>query len=795
MPNPDNCFHCSEPLPRHNPREFSATIASKEHFFCCPACRVVAETIHHLGLQQYYQQRDQKPQNPIGKINATQEYADMDFPAYQKNFIHDGEDCEAQFFIPDIHCASCCWLIEKRLSSMDGIKTVYAQLSSHKLSLRWQKNVLQTSQIFAALASIGYRALPWQPTEQQEHTRRQQKQLLQRIGVTGLLAMQIHMIAMGHYFGASEQLQQWMNGVALLLSLPIWFYAATPFFSSAWRNLKVWHAGMDLPVAIAISAAAIASVIGVLQKTDNLYFDSIGMFVFLLLGARYLETQARGRLAAFTQQPVFPHSCTRLEDGIQTRIALYHLQMGDLVWVDTGVMPVDGVVINGTARVEQAMLTGEFFPVQKKVGDKVLAGSRLLRGSITVRAQAWGENSHLAQLHQRMENALAKKHSATLYDKLALWFTPLVLFTAAGSGLFWYWIDPAKALPAFLAVLVASCPCALSLAMPTALTAATLQLRRRGILVTSAQALATLPKIACFIFDKTGTLTQGRMRILHTQTHGKMLAEDCLLIAATLERDCTHPIASAFANSPMLAASTASKKIEHLHSGITATINGISYHIGKPPKNSNTSASDNTDIQVALSTQEALLATFTLGDSLRLDAADCIAQLQKVGLRCVLLSGDHSNAVETVAKELGITDLYKACSPAQKVAVLEKLKKQYGVVAMVGDGINDGPVLACANVSITLAEASQTAQLAADVLLLNNRLSDLLILRSFALRTRSVIRQNVGWALLYNLSILPIAAAGLLPPVAAAMGMALSSLLVTVNALRLFRDVKIIESS
>jgi P-type Cu2+ transporter len=742
----------------------------------------------------------------VAQHSSPQDFSDRDLSENLAQFMRnvDEKNCEAQLFIPDIHCASCCWLIEQHLSRLPGVQQVQSQLNNHKLVIRWLQGSLKPSQVFAALAQIGYHALPWQPTQQQQHSQQSQQQLLRRLGVAGLLAMQIHMIAMGQYFGADDVTQRWLNGVALLLSLPVWFYCADPFLSSAWRNIKsIWHglrhpsrelftAGMDTPVALAIVAAAIASVIAVIRQTNDLYFDSIAMFVFLLLGARYLEAQARARLAVQAQEPQLPHSCTRVDqDGRQQRIAINSLRQGDHVLAGSGQVPVDGIVLHGTATVDQSMLTGEFMPVRKSENDQVIAGTALIEGELLLRVAAWGQDSHIARLHQRMEQALQRKHGRNLYDSIAQWFTPCVLLVASSSAVFWLWRDASVALPAFLAVLVASCPCALSLAIPAALTAATLQLRQQGILVTGSNVLHALPDIRSIAFDKTGTLTQGRMQLLKTETFSDMSSNECLAIARALEHGSTHPVANAFSSAGEKLQRPAQDIHNILHCGIEGTVNGTRYRIGKPAWCIGEEAEkDQTDITVALTEGSRLLALFSLGDELRGDAPDCIRALQLHNMHCTIISGDHSHIVDTIAQQLGITDVHKNCSPSQKVAQIESMKRQYGAVAMVGDGINDGPVLAHADVSLALAEASHTAQLAADVVLLNNRLSDVLILQQVALRTRRIARQNLAWALLYNISILPLAAAGMLPPVIAALGMATSSLLVTLNALRLFGSNK-----
>ncbi|HSC75785.1 MAG TPA: heavy metal translocating P-type ATPase [Pseudomonadales bacterium] len=808
------CFHCNEQLARDNPQKFSATIAGAVKNFCCPACLTVTNTIYQLGLEQYYQQRDQKPQNPVA---IPQDFSDMDIEASHQDFVHlrrDGK-YEAQFFIADIHCASCCWLIEKHLANIAGVEEAQVHLNNHKLTLRWHDSNLRISNIFRALANIGYRALPWQPAQQQEHAQLQQRQLLQRLGVAGILGMQIHMIAMGSYFGADSSEQHWQNWVALLLSLPIWFYCADIFFRSAWRsiqyNIRVifsnntsgFHpplsSGMDLPIALAIIAAAIASVIALLLQSSDVYFDSIAMLVFILTAARYLELRSHNRMAEFSQQPVLPQYCTRIIDSMQERISIHNLKINDTIYIAAGnVIATDGMVIEGVGSAEEAAITGEFTAVQKNIGDTVIAGTTLTGGELWVRVHSWGLQSHLAQLHQRMEAALLRKHATTPYDRAAFYFTPLVLLIAIASGLFWCWTEPGKALPAFLAVLVASCPCALSLAIPAALSAATLQLRRQGILLSNNQVLHQLPQTHCFVFDKTGTLTQGRMAIVDTKIHGNLSAETCLSLACALESQSSHPVASAFhqhqrTTNPVLPLCS---EIRHIvHCGIEGRIDNKLYRIGKlswcidacnMTNHQDFSNANNANMIIALSDNNGLLASFTLGDTLRADAKTCLTELQAPHQNhCSILSGDHSSAVTDIARQLAIKDIHQNCTPTEKVSVLTNLKQQYGSVMMVGDGINDGPVLAHADISVALAEASQTAQLAADVILLNNRLSDILVLRAMAMRTRNITRQNIAWALLYNISILPLAATGLLPPVVAAIGMALSSLLVSGNAVRL----------
>ncbi len=795
------CFHCQEALPRENPLQFSAIINHETRYFCCPACIAVTDAIHNLGLEQYYRQRDSKPQQPTDTESSVRITATA-FEDVVRDI--DGTLCEVQLFIPDIHCTSCCWLIEKRLQKLTGITEASAQFHSHKVTVHWHKNQITLDKILHALHTIGYRATPWQPTQQQNITALQQKKILQRLGVAGLLTMQIHMVAMGGYFGSDGSMQHWLNVIALLLSLPVWFYCADVFFSNASRSIRnvfqhkqeTLSINMDVPIALAIVAAATASVLAVIKRNNDVYFDSIAMFVFLLLGARYLEARARNRLAEHAQEPLLPQTCIRLRDQQQELISVHALQINDCVMIEAGIIPVDGKIIEGNAAVEQSAITGEFLPVQKTKNDTVLAGTTLISGRLIVQAEHWSKDSHIAHLHQRMEQALSNKqkkqhNTHALYDRVTHFFTPTVLLLASISALYWWWMDASKALPSFLTVLVASCPCALTLATPTALTAATLRLRKIGILITGSHVLKVLPTITHYIFDKTGTLTQGRMHIAKIQCCGARSEAECLAIATAMERHSTHPIASAFHLLPNQQNNFALDDVQaELHCGVEAKLGNTFFRLGNPDwtgtENAPTFQQQHTGTQpLFLSENRQCLAIFFLGDPLRTSAAQCVQTLQNNNIQCTIASGDHSDAVDAVARAVNIHDAHRQCSPEQKVKLIENLHQQQQKVLMVGDGVNDGPVLAHANVSVALADASQTAQLAADVILLNNQLDDLLKLHSVALKTRAIVRQNVSWALLYNASILPLAATGWLTPVNAAIGMALSSLLVTINALRL----------
>jgi Cu2+-exporting ATPase len=557
---------------------------------------------------------------------------------------------------------------------------------------------------------------------------------------------------------------------------------------------------MDMPVVIGVWAAFLASTVATVTGRGEVYFDSVSMFVFLLLGGRFLEGVARRKAGEAAESliklvPAFAHRLDgwpHTRDPVATPVA--RLAVGDVLLVKPGESyPADGVVVEGEGRADEALLTGEARALPKRQGDTVIGGAVNLDSPLLMRVERIGQETQLAAIVRLLDRALADKpHLARLADQVAGWFVAGLLLVAAGGWFWWHLHDPVRALPVTIAVLVISCPCALSLATPAALTAATGRLARAGLLVTRGHALETLASITDVVFDKTGTLTHGRLRLIDVLPLS-MESEAAHRTAAALEAASEHPVAHALREGRADTGLHAHDFCNHPGGGVEATIAGVRYWLGKAdfvatacgqplPADATAWRAEHTVVWMA--TADGWLAGFALGDGVKPDAATLIAELQRRGLAVHLLSGDSEGPVQAVAKALAIHHRRAGALPADKLAYVQALQAQGRHVLMVGDGVNDAPVLAAAAVSVAVGGGAESAQAAGDLVLVGS-LSALGEGLLVARQTRTIIRQNLWWALGYNLVALPLALAGWVTPWLASVGMAASSLLVVLNAIRL----------
>lgn len=785
-----SCYHCA--LPVSTGMRWQIVVDGIAQPLCCPACQAVAETIIGNGLQRYYTYRE----SPSERADAAADFAAFDTPAFQHQWVRTLPDgrCDTELLIGGMHCAACTWLIEHRLRRLPGLSEVQVNLSEQRARLCWLPGELTLSKICETIAQVGYQAQPYGADEFEQLRRSENRDALRRLGVAGLGSMQVGMCAIALYMpDIDAHWRDWLRWASLILSLPIVLYAGAPFFRGAWRGLRARHAGMDLPVALAIGLAFGASLWATLRGTGEVYYDSATMFIFLLIGARYLEMRARhfgGRLGNDLLS-LLPATATRIAaDGTQQIIPLEQLQPGDRARVGEGqYLPADGELLDDSAHINEAAITGEFLPVHKRHGDLLLAGSVNGEQPLTLRVTAVGQQLRLTAIAQLSRDAAAQKpRIAQLADRLASHFVAVILLTAAATWLAWHFVEPARAFWIALSVLVVSCPCALGLATPIALTNATTTLRRLGLLVTRGDAWEQLPRITDIVFDKTGTLSEGRVHIAASVPVGTRDPAVCWRIAAALESGSAHPIARAFSED--YCGAPAERQQFIAGAGVEGEIAGRRYRLGVPAFAlvAPPSAPDANGHWLLLADEAEALCWFRIDDRARDDAAATVAALRARGYRVHLLSGDRSHAVATLAAELGIEHAVAGAQPESKLDYVRALQREGRRVLMVGDGVNDIPVLAAADVSIAMAAASQLAKANADCIFLAPKLDRLLMLIDHARRTHRIVRENLAWALLYNLIAIPLAAAGLVPPWLAAVGMSLSSLLVVGNALRLLRS-------
>ncbi|GGP19118.1 heavy metal translocating P-type ATPase [Silvimonas iriomotensis] len=795
------CFHCGEPVPRN--LNYTVVYRDIPRPVCCAGCQSVASSIIDAGLADYYEQREQPADRAQPLPAELQERLRLyDDPALQQGFVTgDGSNGrEAALLIEGISCAACIWLNERQIARVPGVREVSINYTTHRARVRWDNSKTQLSDILKAVADIGYHAQPYDRARQELVADKTRKSALFRLWVAGLSMMQVMMFTVPIYINGIEDIApQWLRllqWAGFMLTLPVVLYSAWPFYVSSWRDARRGRAGMDLPVSIGVLAAFAASTWTLIAGHGEVYFDSVSMFVFLLLGGRYLESRARRRAGAALDDlagmlPAFAHRQTAPDYAQIEEVAVIHLRPDDRVLVKPGeIIPVDGVVLQGQSSVNEALLTGESAPVSKAERHDVTAGTVNLDSPLIIKTTHVGESTRLAGIVRLLDGALAEKpRIAQVADKISGLFVAVLLGVALLTWLFWQWHDPQHALPIAIAVLVISCPCALSLATPAALTAATGHLALRGLLVSRGHTLETMTDVTDIVFDKTGTLTQGQPRLIHTAVwYGE--PERAAGIAAALEAHSEHPLAHALSRETAVFATDVTN---HPGGGLTGMIDGTGYTIGKlqfvaahcaaAPPGVPADAPAGTHIWLACATK--WIACFTLADSVRPEAAGAVQALQKQGYTVHLLSGDHEAAVADLAATLGIASHTASATPAGKLKVMQQLQRSGKKVMMIGDGVNDAPVLALAHVSVAMGSGVDIAQATGDAVLYDSKLDVLPMALALARKTRKVIRQNLAWALGYNLVALPLAVCGLVTPWLASLGMAASSLLVVGNALRL----------
>ncbi len=795
------CYHCGLPLPRD--ADYRVVIDGSDRAMCCHGCQAVAQAIVDSGLDSFYRHREAPSRKPEDLVpEALRRFELYDQQALQQTFVDsdDADSRSASLILEGITCAACIWLNERHVNALPGVLDFSVNYSTHRARVRWDESRIHLSDILKAITEIGYVAHPFDPGRQEAVHKKEKSAALRRLAVAGLGAMQVMMLAIamyaGDYSGMDQGLRVFMRWVSLVLTIPVVFYAGAGFFTSAWRDLKRRQLGMDVPVSLAIGGAFVASVWSTFFSGPEVYFDSVCMFVFFLLTSRYLEMGARHRAGEAAEELVklLPATATRLDDGRETVVAVSELMPGDRVLVRPGeTVPADGMVCDGRSSVDESLLTGESLPRARVSGDALVGGSVNVESPLTLRVEKVGEDTLVSAIVRLLDRAQAEKpRMARLADRVAGWFVGVQLSIATGVAIWWALHAPEQAFAVTLSVLVVTCPCALSLATPTAITAASGALTRLGLLTTRGHALETLAQIEYVLFDKTGTLTRGLLQLAEVDTLAPDRADRarCLALAAALESGSEHPVAKAIAarvpNAPSVTELTALPG-----QGMQGTIDGQRYRIGHPGYVAALSgvavppAGEGEATEVLLGDALGVLARFALRDELRPDADQAIARLRELGLRIEILSGDAIGAVRRVAGRLGIDDARAGMRPDDKLARVRELQAAGHRVAMVGDGVNDAPVLAGADVSIAMGQGAQLAHASADMVVLSERLGALGDGVAKARATRRIIKQNIGWAILYNAAALPLAAAGLVAPWMAAIGMSLSSLVVVFNALRL----------
>jgi Cu2+-exporting ATPase len=796
------CWHCGEALPPDPPL---AKVAGAQHAVCCNGCRAVAEWIADLGLAEYYRLRTATAARAPDPGETAQSAAAFLRPELARHLVRSlpGGASEAIVLIEGMHCTACSWLIERTLGRLPGVAEVSVNAGARRARIVFDGRSLALGRIVGELGRIGYRALPLDRGALDDARRRETRDAQKRLAVAGFGAMQAMMYASALWFGAFEgadaATRDMFRWLTLLATTPVVFYSAAPFFAGALRLLKARRLGMDVPVALAVALIFAGSTVEIFTGGPDIWFDSAAMFVFFLCAGRYLEMRARHQagdlsdaLARLT--PVF---ADRLQvDGTLARVGAFELAPGDRVLVaDGGSVPADGVLESEQCRVDEALLCGESAPRRKRRGEALCAGSIVVGAPATLRVTRVGADTVVAGIVALTTRAAGEKpRLARDGERASAVFVAGVLALALGTAIGWAFFDPARALAATVAVLAVACPCAFALAAPAAVTRALAVLTGGGVLVVRPDALEGLASATHVLFDKTGTLTEPAIARDRTVTRPGMDRDAALAHAAALAQGGRHPIARALLAEAGASLPAVDARESVAGRGIGGVIGGRRYRLGRADYALGEAAPADLEDAVVLADEEGLVAAFRLDERLRPGARAAVDALVRAGLHVTIASGDTKSRVEAVARQLGVAAWQARLSPADKLSLLASLRAQGARVVAVGDGINDAPVLAGADVAIAVGTAADAAQAASDIVIAG-RLEALAEARTIALQTLAILGQNRRWALWYNAATVPLAALGLVAPWLAAIGMSASSLAVILNALRIGRGAPTAQSA
>ncbi|MGI9245266.1 MAG: heavy metal translocating P-type ATPase [Steroidobacteraceae bacterium] len=791
------CFHCGEPIAMGV--RIRARIEQRDEPVCCHGCKAVAEFIAGAGLDDYYRYRDRSSAR-ADEPPRPDRWSAYDRPELGERLTRPeaGGARSITVLLEGLRCAACSWLADKALQQQPGVVDVSVNPATARARLVWDPARARLGDLLRVLEQVGLRPHPLagEPAEQLAMVER--RSALKRLAVAGFGMMQVMMFALPMYVGGMERgMLDFFRLVSMLVCVPVALYSGWPFYVGAWHALRARTVSMDVPVTLGIVAAFVASVCNALTGQGEVYFDSVTRFVFFLALGRYVEMIARHRAGSVADAlaRLAPVTARRLQAGEVEDVPALELRPGDLLLVRTGeVFAADGVVAEtADGRVDESMLTGESTPILKQRGAAVHAGTQNLGAPLRVTVSAVAGDTVLAGIVALLERAQAERpRMARAADRAAAWFLGRILIGAAIVFAVWCFVDPSKAFPATLAVLVVTCPCALSLATPTVLAAATADLARRGVLVAHTDAFEALAQASHVLWDKTGTLTRGLVRVEDIEPLRALGPDECLRQAAALERLSEHPIAKAFLTGRT--AETATDVVVAAGQGLEGTVNGRRLRIGtvefvaglvSDPVPAHPAAAGGS--RVYLGDADGLIAAFRLTDMVRAEAAEAVAALAALGLPPEIVSGDAAAAVAAIAARTGIERHAARLSPEGKVARLQALQSAGAVVLAIGDGINDAPLLRGADIAVAMGRGSALAQSSADLVLVRDSLDQLPGVVDIARRAQRIVRQNLAWAIAYNLAALPLAALGLVPAWVAAIGMSLSSVIVVLNATRVAR--------
>ena len=792
------CTHCGNPVPA------GLVMPEKVEQFCCHGCQTVFFAIREQGLDGYYGMRRDDASSGQRPHTTDRTYVEFDDSAFQSRYcraLADGT-VRTELYLEGVHCAACVWLVERATGSFGSGTRARLDIGRSAAEITFDPKTTTLSQVARRLDALGYASHPYRGADARDLRVKEERALMGRIGVAWAVAGNVMVMAITLYSGyftdmdaETEQLFRW---VSFALTIPAFFWSARVFFVGAWRAAKARMLHMDLPIAVGLSAGFIGCTVNVIRGTGEIYFDSVATLIFLLLVGRWLQLRQR-RLAGDAAELLYslaPGSARLVENGQVTEVPVERLAAGDVVEVRAGdTIPTDGVIVLGRSSLDASVLTGESRPVDVAEGDAVNAGTLNIAALLQIRTEATGEDTRVGRLMLAVAEAARRRAPiVALTDHVIGYFVAVVLLLAAMTAGLWLWLDPKLALDHAVALLIVTCPCALGLATPLAVTAAVGKAAQRGILVKGGDAMERLAKPGLVLFDKTGTLTTGKIALM--QWLGDPSVQP---LVAVLEQQSAHPLARAvvahFGEQPMVAVSEVQQTVG---GGLHAQVAGHALVVGSPAFVAQSVGAHGLQVQdwieqltarawtpVLVAQDGVVVAAMGFGDTVRPEAAACLRALEAEGMEVGILSGDHPDVVAAVARQLGVAPerAQGGATPEQKLLKVQE-ELRHGPVLMVGDGVNDAAALAAATVGISVHGGAEASLAAADVFLTESGLDPIVALITGARRTVRTIRRNIVFSLIYNLIGAGLAMAGLLSPLVAAILMPFSSLTVVSSSFK-----------
>lgn len=823
------CHHCGSSLP-YNP--VTGDIKGEALLFCCNGCLSVSRYIYDAGLESYYGIRDASGV-PVPSFLETEK----DAPAAPRYASVSKGVSETSLMIEGIHCAACVWLIEKAVKRVSGVVEAGVNFSTHRMLVRWEQDTASLSDIIGKIGSVGYRAAEYDSSVEAPLVRKKNDTLL-KMSVAGFSSVTAVFLADGLYggyiWGMDEGFKDFLQWISLFAVMPAVFYSGSAFITPAWNGLKNKTFTMDLTVALGSLITFFYSVWATVNKRGDVYFDTVAMFIFLILAGRFLEAAYRRKAWSDTARitHLATDSATVVFNGVRSVVPVASVKAGEILEVKPGeTVPLDGVVTEGCSSVDESMLTGESRPVKKSPGAGVWGATVNTHGTFRLRVTGTGKDTVLSKITRLVEQAQTNKAGVqVLSDRIAGYFVPLILAVSAATYIGWSFYDPARAVIYAVAVLIITCPCALALATPAAIIVGCGAAAKDGIIVKGGSALEKLHKATHIVFDKTGTLTEGRMSVTGIIPADGESEEGLLKTAALAEQFSEHPIGKAIYAEAQRRAIPSVEPVGEFKAipgkGVEATVkrglnrkasgrvvdlavacgpcmvvagnrafmdeHGVGIPAGLLVVEDRSNDEGETAVYVATASDAPfkLAGLIVLSDPPRPKSAELVGRLKGMGLKVTMLSGDNRKTAGAVAAKLGIESVVAGVLPEGKEETIRKFKKDGDIVVMVGDGINDGPALATADVGVAVSSGAALAVGSADIVLLNPDPMTVLRAVEISRNTFGAIKGNLIVSLLYNIILTPLAAFGYIVPVVAAVAMPLSSILVIGNSVKAARKTR-----